>query len=156
MTAHRSGRMDVRNFVFAGLLCCLAFVPLSNTFAQETTGMASLMRSMGGNGLQGEKLAQAIEKAQSHPLGSRENPVRAEESIGQREYLNRLRCTDGKAPLYNRHGNVGDGVYGYIIDEYMLNCNDGTTAIVYMDMYHVHRETEAIPGFTLEMDTVNS
>ena len=89
--------------------------------------------------------------AAGHPLGSRENPVRANMPDGQRAYLNRLRCSDGGAPQYDRGGSVGDGPYGKIMDVYELKCLDGqpVTASVYMDMYHDHVEDRPVPGFTI-------
>ena len=89
--------------------------------------------------------------AAGHPLGSRENPVRASMPPGQRAYLDRLRCSDGAAPQDQRGGSVGDGPYGKIMDVYELKCPGGqpATASVYMDMYHDHVEDRPVPAFTL-------
>ena len=57
--------------------------------AQKTTDMAATMRSLGGPGLTGDALVAAIEKASASPLGSKDNPVRAEGPSGQRAYLER-------------------------------------------------------------------
>jgi hypothetical protein len=101
----------------------------------------------------GKTLAKLIEKAQEHPLGAKENPVRADMPGGQRAYLNRLRCADGKRPTYRRVGNFGIGVYERIIDGYEVVCEGSApeTSMVFMDMYHPgHKEAAAVPGFTIE------
>jgi len=117
--------------------------------AQKTTDMAATMRSLGGPGLTGDALVAAIEKASASPLGSKDNPVRAEGPSGQRAYLERLRCDEGKKPTYYRAGNVGDGVYGYIVDAYQVKCPGLSEVTIYMDMYHVWVEGAAVPGFTI-------
>ena len=100
----------------------------------------------------GKDLEKLIEKAQAHPLGSKDNPVRADMPGGQRAYLNRLRCADGKRPTYVRVGSFGAGVYGRIIDGYEVLC-DGSSpekSMIFMDMYHPgHKEPAAVPGFTI-------
>lgn len=101
----------------------------------------------------GEELAKLIEAAQAHPLGAKENPVRADRPAGQRAYLNRLRCADGKRPIARRVGNFGFGVYQRIIDGYEVLCEGSTPdkSMIYMDMYHPgHKEPAAVPGFTIE------
>lgn len=106
----------------------------------------------GQSQVSGPALARRIAEAERHPLGSRQNPVRAEMPPGQRAYLSRLRCSDGRAPEYVRTGNLGPGVYGNIIDNYRVSCGDaapGNVDII-MDMYHPgHVEERAVPGFTI-------
>ena len=97
-------------------------------------------------------LARRIAEAEKHPLGSPENPVRAEMPQGQRAYLARLRCADGKAPRFNRVGNVGPGIYMSIVDLYDVDCGEAAPGRVkvQMDMYHKgHVEDRAVPGFTI-------
>jgi hypothetical protein len=119
----------------------------SVSLAHETNDMAAMSREFGGR-LQGRRLANAIEKAAAHPLGSRESPVRADGPGGEEAYLAQLRCADGAAPVFKRAGNISAGVYGYIIDVYDLVC--GTCrSTVFMDMYHLHTERVAVPGFTI-------
>jgi hypothetical protein len=101
----------------------------------------------------GKKLAKLIEKAQAHPLGSKENPVRADMPGGQRAYLARLRCADGKRPAFFRVGSFGPGPYERIIDGYEVTCKDSAPdkAMIFMDMYHPgHKEPAAVAGFTIE------
>jgi hypothetical protein len=86
------------------------------------------------------------------PLGSAENPVRANMPPGQRAYLSRLRCADGQAPSFQRMGSMGDGPYGMIMDGYEVVCAGSTpaTSVIYIDMYHpTHVETQAPAGFTI-------
>lgn len=101
----------------------------------------------------GKELAKLIEKAQAHPLGAKENPVRADMPGGQRAYLNRLRCADGKRPAFFRVGSFGAGPYERIIDGYEVTCKDSTPekSMIFMDMYHPgHKEAAAVEGFTIE------
>lgn len=101
----------------------------------------------------GKELEKLIAAAQAHPLGSKENPVRADMPAGQRAYLNRLRCADGARPTYSRVGSFGAGVYGRIIDGYEVLCEDSTpeTSMIYMDMYHPgHKEAAAVAGFDIK------
>ena len=105
----------------------------------------------GESWLQGKELEAAIAKAEQHPLGSAENPVRTTMPQGQRLYLSRLRCSDGQAPKFYRQGNVGVGVFGNIVDLYIVTCEGGEPreSKVYMDMYHGgFIETRPVPGFT--------
>jgi hypothetical protein len=114
---------------------------------------SSLMDLLGIDAPKGEELEALIEEAQQHPLGSENNPVRANMPRGQRAYLNRLRCADGKAPTYDRVGSMGVGIYGQIIDGYEVICEDSETAksMIIMDMYHPeHVEVAPVPGFTIE------
>jgi hypothetical protein len=113
-----------------------------------------LMELLGGpKAPSGDELETLIAAAQAHPLGSKENPVRAEMPQGQRAYLGRLRCADGKRPKFERVGSFGAGVYGRIIDGYEVVCDDSEPAktMIFMDMYHPgHAEAAAVPGFTIK------
>ena len=97
------------------------------------------------------EMQRRIDAAQAHPLGSEANPVRSSMPPGERAYIARLRCSDGKAPEIVSRGSTGTGPFGNILDLYSLRCAGGTpaTAEVYMDMYHDHVEARAIPGFTI-------
>lgn len=98
------------------------------------------------------------------PLGSRDNPVRAEGPAGEREYLTRLRCPSGAVPNFERIGSFGSGVDGHILDGYEVLCDrplpDPDTlprselapgaVEIFLDMYHDgYREMAAVPGFTV-------
>lgn len=133
----------------------LAGVPLggcASTTASDPVE-ARLQRMMGGQSeMHGGQLARAIAEADRHPLGSQQNPVRVSQPQGQRAYLSRLRCANGRSPTYIRAGNAGNGVFGNIIDNYTVICNDSTLArsAIFMDMYHAgHTENRPVPGFTI-------
>lgn len=127
----------------------VAFVATSTlpVMAQETVDV------FGVEVVAGKRLEQLVAKAQVHPLGSEQNPVRAEMPQGQRAYLNRLRCADGKRPVFERVGSFGVGVYERIIDGYEVLCDGSSPAksMIYMDMYHPgHREPAAVAGFAID------
>lgn len=89
-------------------------------------------------------------KKVSGALGTETNPVRCEDPKGERQYLSRLRCSDGKRPEYSRIGSFGIGPYGNILDGYRVRCEGGEEVRVFMDMYHEgYVEKEAVPGFTI-------
>lgn len=84
------------------------------------------------------------------PLGSRDNPVRADMPRGQQEFLLRLRCPEGDAPAYQRQGSVGPGPHGGILDLFELRCASGARHAIHIDMYHRgYRETGQLPGLTV-------
>jgi hypothetical protein len=99
-----------------------------------------------------EQVRAAVEAAAAHPLGSRENPVRVGGPPGERAYIARLRCADGRRPRVGMRGSAGTGPFGTIVDIYPLDCRGsapGQVALV-MDMYHPeHREDRAPPGFSI-------
>lgn len=89
-------------------------------------------------------------KAAANPLGSDDNPVRADGARGQRASLTRLRCPNGRATIVERPGNAGEGVYGTIVDAYGVTCAVGAAAAAIMDLYHSgHVEAAAVPGSTI-------
>lgn len=88
----------------------------------------------------------------SGELGSEGNPVRCSGPPGERAYLSRLRCSDGKAPKFHRLGSYGAGPYGNILDGYNVKCEEKDAVTVFMDMYHKHVEKEPVPGFTIVDD----
>ena len=86
------------------------------------------------------------------PLGTAQNPIRANMPPGQRDYLARLRCANGVAPTFQRIGSTGMGPYGQLVDAYQVDCPGSTpaTSVIHLDMYHPnHVETQAPAGFTL-------
>lgn len=113
-----------------------------------------LMERLREESLAGDTLDSRIETAAAFPLGSRENPVRVDMPAGQRAYLDRLRCSNGKKPAYERVGNFGVGVFGSIIDGYQVVCpgkGEPKESMIFMDMYHPdHLETAPVPGFTIK------
>lgn len=94
---------------------------------------------------------EAARIAQS-PLGSANNPVRTEGPPGQRAYLMRLRCSDGRAPKFEREGSAGLSPHGSMMDVYRVVCESTSEShAIYMDMYHPgHVESRAVAGFSIE------
>ncbi len=97
-------------------------------------------------------LAEAIAQAAAHPLGTVRNPVRVAGPEGERAYLARLRCGDGKAPAIGRAAPAGVGAYGTLVEAYPLDCGaaaPGKVSLV-MDRYHEENpEARAPSGFQL-------
>ena len=94
----------------------------------------------------------AIEAANAHPLGSLANPVRAAGPEGERAYLARLRCADGKTPGIFPRGQGGIGAYGSLVDLFAVDCGAAAPGRVEiaMDGYQEeHQETRAPDGFTI-------
>lgn len=88
------------------------------------------------------------------PLGSPENPVRADGVEGQHRYLSSLVCADGKPPAFERRGSVGVlSPYGTMMDIYELACELPPSTMVHMDLYHPgHVEGRPVRGFTMTRD----
>lgn len=86
------------------------------------------------------------------PIGTKENPVRVQGPMGQRDYLSRLVC-DHNEPVsaFQRSGSAGIGPFGNIIDLYEVICDTNKGAVshsVYLDMYHGnYQETRPAAGF---------
>ena len=107
---------------------------------------------MSGGRFKGAQLEKALAEAAKHKLDSEQNPVRADFPPGQRAYLSRLRCADGKAPAFQRAGSMGAGVFGSIVDAYDVTCAGSTPAksVIIMDMYFPgYVEKQAFEGFTI-------
>jgi hypothetical protein len=104
------------------------------------------------NGVSPERAAEVAASVAHHPLGSPENPVRADMPSGEQAYLSRLRCADGRRPRFEREGSFGDGPYGMIMDGYRVECpgSQPASSTIFMDMYHPgHVEAQAPSGFTI-------
>ncbi|CAN5383954.1 hypothetical protein BH11PSE11_BH11PSE11_11620 [soil metagenome] len=100
-------------------------------------------------------LALSCSSLASEPaLGTKENPVKSYMPSGEKEYLMRLRCVNGDEPEFERQGSFGKGPHGGIIDGYEVKCpKDGTTTVVFMDMYHRgYREQLPVGGFSVLPD----
>jgi hypothetical protein len=137
---------------FIAIAIALMLGGCASTSASRGGGDPLERMLMGQSNLQGAELSAAITKAEAFPLGSEKNPVRVSMPTGERAYLSQLRCSDGKAPNFDRSGSTAPGPYGNIQDLYALSCATGipATASVYMDMYHAgFKETRAVPGFTI-------
>ena len=100
-----------------------------------------------------DDLAEALAAAAAHPLGTLENPVRVGGPEGERAYIARLRCADGRTPQVGARSAAGVGAFGTVVGAWALDCGSaapGRTTLV-MDMYHEeHVEDRAPPGFTIQ------
>lgn len=142
-------------YVFASAAAALMLggCATSATTSQQRDGdtAALLSRMLAGESeVQGAALERELAEAEQYPLGSAENPVRAEMPPGQRRYLASLRCQDLKAPQFERAGSAGISRYGNIMDVYIVTCpgSEPERSEIYLDMYHRgHVETRAVPGF---------
>ena len=129
----------------------LAAVPAAAQKASRDEPI-DLMTALGIQPPDPARVQAAIEAAAAHPLGSMENPVRVKGPPGERAYIARLRCADGRPPRVGQRGSMGIGPFLMIVDGYPLDCGDaapGRTTLM-MDMYHPdHREDRAPPGFSI-------
>lgn len=115
-----------------------------------TSHHASLWQEQDEKQKEKDKGQDESSKKISGALGTKTNPVRCDDPKGERQYLNRLRCPNGKPPKYSRIGSFGFGPYGNILDGYRVECEGRDEAVVFMDMYHEgYVEKEAVPGFTI-------
>lgn len=151
MTVKKRGKVGALEVTVYEKAAAAAGAPAQAPTSASTTGArANFLATMGR--VQEPELSRRIEAAAGHPLGSERNPVRVSMVAGERNYLARLRCSDGAAPAFQRIGSMAATVYGSIMDGYDVVCAQGQPAksMIYMDMYHPeHRETAAPPGFTL-------
>lgn len=128
---------------------CSSARPNKVTTASDEKSVELLMSGR----IKGAALDAALREARKHPLGSPENPVRADLNIGEHAYLNRLRCSDGQRPTYERPTTPGPGVYGSTVDTYDVLCANGEPrhTIIVMDGYFPgYVEKKAVAGYTIE------
>ena len=148
--------MNVMKLFEVVVIIALAATMVSPADAKRNRDDVFLERMMsGGPMLDPPELQRAIDKAASSPLGSAANPVRASRPEGQRAYLARLRCDDGRPPAFTRNGNVGPGVYMSFVDVYTVDCGSAAPGKVgiQMDMYFPdYVENKAVQGFTVAPD----
>lgn len=133
--------------------CILALGACAATPDAADDDLSSLALLLGGSGLTAKEVEEIAAKAAAYPLGSKENPVRVASPVGERAYLQRLRCENGSAPVFQRAGSAGVGIYGFIVDIYVVECVNSVPlrSEIWMDMYHGdHVETSAPPGFNIK------
>lgn len=103
-----------------------------------------------GQGNTDAALAEAIAQAGAHPLGTLANPIRVAGPEGERAYLARLLCADGRAPAIGPAAPAGVGAYGSLVEAHPLDCGaaaPGKVSLV-VDRYHEENpETRAPAGF---------
>ena len=151
LTLRFTGGLAMRLISFALALFVLAIPANAQKPTEAEQRPESLLEQL-GLAPDPERLRAAIEAAEAHPLGSRENPVRVGGPRGERAYIARLRCADGSSPRIGQRANAGVGVFGTIVDVYPLDCGSAAPGRVSltMDMYHSdHVEDRAPPGFSI-------
>ena len=82
-------------------------------------------------------------------LGTLGNPVKAQSPVGERAYLDRLRCPSGSSPAYERRGSGGPARDGHLVDFYEVTCPGAASVTIVMDMYHAGAEDRPVAGFTI-------
>ena len=100
-------------------------------------------------GLKGAELDAAVARAAVFPLGSDQNPAQAKGPVGQRAYLARLRCSNGKAPRVLGRMVGPPSPFNAVTDHYGPQCDRAKPVTVSIDMYHDWVEDRAVPGFTI-------
>ena len=131
------------------IFLALLLLSAATAFAQSDQTPRQMLEDM-GFAPDAETLRTAIAAAAAYPLGSERNPVRASGPAGQRNYIARLRCADGRAPQVGQRANVGVGAFSTIVDAYPLDCGDAAPGRfqLFIDMYHDdHVERDVPPGF---------
>lgn len=135
-----------------GAFASTADVPPEASEPPDPGSLASMISALfGDEPPTEEELASIAATAATHPLGSWDNPIRASGARGQYAYLSRLNCPGKIKPTYYRAGSMGAGIYGNIIDSYVVKCPDAPEQGVYMDLYHPsYVEITPLPGFTID------
>jgi hypothetical protein len=140
----------MRHLLLAAAL--LAAPALAQAPREQSPAPRDVLQAVGA-GNTDQALADAIAAAAAHPLGSVQNPIRVAGPEGERAYLARLRCADGRAPAIGTRAAAGVGAYGSIVDAYTLDCGaaaPGKVSLV-MDKYHEENPERGAPaGFRME------
>lgn len=132
-------------------LACLYFLVIGAPAIAQETRPTTLYELFGvwEPGLKGPELDAAVAKAAAFPLGSDQNPVRTKGPAGQRAYLARLRCSNGKAPRVLGRMVGPPSPFSAVTDHYGVQCDGAEPVTVSMDMYHEQVEMRAVEGFTI-------
>ena len=143
--------MTYRFLILAAALTASAAATAQQPPRVESPAPRDLVEGI-GSGNSDAAIAQAIAAASAHPLGTLENPIRVGGPEGERAYLARLRCSDGRAPGVGARASAGVGAYGSLVDSYSLDCGaaaPGKVSLV-LDKYHAdHAEQGAPAGFQI-------
>jgi hypothetical protein len=141
----------MRSFLLFMLPVLLAASAQAQPPRQQSPAPRDVLAAV-GSGNTDAALAQAIAEAGAHPLGTIRNPVRVAGPDGERAYLARLRCSDGRAPAIGAKSAAGVGAYGSLVDAYALDCGaaaPGRISLV-VDRYHEENpEARAPAGFRI-------
>lgn len=133
----------------AAVAVITAAVPASAQRLGARTTSAEAMVAQMGRGSPEEELRALAAAADSHPLGSLQNPIRVGGPEGERIYLSRLRCSGGATPQIGARSDGGVGGFGSVVGAVTLNCGGSSVRLMF-DIYHEeHVETRAPTGFSL-------
>ncbi len=135
---------------------------LVNRFGEEeTAGSKEKLQICRASCVEAKRVDAALADRPADDWGlSKEKAIEVCMPVGERAFIEDLRCPGGSAPEYRRSGNVGqrnpsppgaeidlelmmdftgrlakDGVDRHIIDRYELKCPDGPH-VLFFDMYH--------------------
>jgi hypothetical protein len=137
--------------VFAAMLAPAAALAADPPLGKRTGAPEQLFAGI-GEGTSDAALEAEIAAAAAFPLGSLKNPVRVGGPEGERAYVARLRCADGKPPRAGERRPGGIGAFGTLVEAVPLDCGAAGPARteLMMDMYHEeHVEDRAPAGFTI-------
>lgn len=135
--------------IFLLLLAAATSTALAAPPRQESPANPEALRSF-GQGSSDEAMARAIEAANTHPLGTLQNPIRVGGPEGARRYIAQLRCADGSTPNITREVPGSVGAYGTLTTTITLACGSAPPVPLAFDFYQEeYRETRAAPGFRL-------
>lgn len=130
------------------LISSFASPAAAQELGARTTSPEAMMSQMSTASPEDE-MRQLIARAESHPLGTAENPIRVAGPDGERAYLAHLRCADGATPRVGARREAGVGAFGTVVGAYDVACA-GTSGRIVFDMYQEeHAETRPPAGFTL-------
>jgi len=105
-----------------------------------------------GGGSSDAEIARVEAAAAAFPLGSLQNPVRVGGPEGERAYVARLRCADGKPPRAGIPHPGGADAFGSVADLVPLDCGaaaPGRSEIAVDLYFEEHREDRAPGGFAI-------
>jgi len=138
-----------RLFLAASAAALLATPAAAQRLGARTAAPEQMLGQSGASVDPLAEIAAQAAAAARHPFGTAQNPVRVGGPMGERAYLQRLRCADGTPPRIGARSDAGIGAYGSVVAAYALTCGAAPAQVV-MDMYHEeHRESRAPAGFTL-------
>jgi len=117
---------------------------------QESPANPETLRSF-GQGSSDEAMANAIAAANTHPLGTLQNPIRVGGPDGARRYISQLRCADGSEPRALREAPGSIGAFGTLTTTITLACGSAAGVPLAFDFYQEeYRETRPAPGFQIK------
>ena len=139
--------------IFSMTLAALAAAAAPQRPPREQSPVPRDILAGAGAGNTDEELERAIAAADSHPLGTAANPIRAAGPEGARAYFGTLRCADGRAPKIGTTRDAGIGAFGSVLQLYPLDCGGAAPgrAELHVDLYHEeHPESRAPAGFRVQ------